>query len=283
MHDTYLGRETALASYLAAWSAFASTANNPAPTLSDDDRAMYDGSDEDLRAWVDDCEARVGLDVTAWRAATETFIARRAEELAWIRAEFREYDGQALALDGFECNPWHNDMAPKYLHHMPACAAAGARDPYLVLWADFVADDQREHEGPRFILQYCPDSYCSEFEHEVEGETLADIVAKVDAHHLARFGVTLPADVPLWRRAQAAFAPAFAVGVEFLRVLGEWLDEDEFATACLGDLTEAHDYCDANMAVAEAFERVIGCECIPSNDEHTAIFNAAWDVARACR
>lgn len=49
----------------------------------------------------------------------------------------------------------------------------------------------------------------------------------------------------------------------------------EYAGCCA-----THDYCDANMMMAEAFaER--GIEVDVSNTEHTNLWNAAWAMARA--
>lgn len=61
--------------------------------VSDDDRGMLEGDDttedgttaEDLRGWADDLEARVGMNVDAFRAALETFIHVRAA-FAFVRA-----------------------------------------------------------------------------------------------------------------------------------------------------------------------------------------------------
>ena len=41
-----------------------------------------------------------------------------------------------------------------------------------------------------------------------------------------------------------------------------------------------HDYCDSNMAMAPAFESVMGFELDPTNESHCAVFNQAWDIAK---
>lgn len=38
----------------------------------------------------------------------------------------------------------------------------------------------------------------------------------------------------------------------------------------------SHDFCDANMVMAEAFKKVVGVEMKTDSDEHTALWNAAW-------
>jgi hypothetical protein len=63
--------------------------NRPAPEVNEDDAAMLGASDADLRGWCNDLEARVGMDVTAFRAALEAYIAARHAEafVTGLRAE----------------------------------------------------------------------------------------------------------------------------------------------------------------------------------------------------
>lgn len=42
----------------------------------------------------------------------------------------------------------------------------------------------------------------------------------------------------------------------------------------------SHDFCDANMPMAEAFEKVMGHELDASSDEDVNLWNDAWDYAR---
>lgn len=46
--------------------------------LCEDDLGMETAEDDDLLGWADDLEARIGLDVTEFRAALEAFIAARS-------------------------------------------------------------------------------------------------------------------------------------------------------------------------------------------------------------
>lgn len=46
--------------------------------LCEDDLGMETAEDEDLLGWADDLEARIGLDVTEFRAALEEFIKARS-------------------------------------------------------------------------------------------------------------------------------------------------------------------------------------------------------------
>jgi hypothetical protein len=52
----------------------------------------------------------------------------------------------------------------------------------------------------------------------------------------------------------------------------------EYACACA-----SHDFCDANMPMAAAFEEITGREPDVSSEEDCALWNAAWDAAKARR
>lgn len=42
-----------------------------------------------------------------------------------------------------------------------------------------------------------------------------------------------------------------------------------------------HEYCDANVSMAEAFEAVIGRAPEPASEDDAKLWNTAWDAARA--
>lgn len=82
----------------------------------------------------------------------------------------------------------------------------------------------------------------------------------------------------------AKLARAFSV------VLLEWLGPDRVAEAAAlndaelnPDVCHTHDFCDANEAMLVAFERVLGREADVQSDDDTALWNAAWDRAKADR
>lgn len=54
----------------------------------------------------------------------------------------------------------------------------------------------------------------------------------------------------------------------------EWQAADPTTSACA-----AHDFCDANMAMAEAFEAVVGREPDVDAEGDTQLWNAAYDHA----
>jgi hypothetical protein len=85
-----------------------------------------------------------------------------------------------------------------------------------------------------------------------------------------------------------------AIAQRFADVLINWLSPAEFMEMRRrnrDDVTYAngacasHDFCDANMAMMEAFESVTGHNMIPLDDgeiseEDCAIWNDAWNLAR---
>lgn len=89
-----------------------------------------------------------------------------------------------------------------------------------------------------------------------------------------------------------------ALADAFAAVLAEWLTPGEFAemrrrnaTSPYGDLCCAsHDFCDANMAMWEAWEKTAGVppsftdEAAPERIEaEMAVWNAAWKIAKAAK
>lgn len=88
------------------------------------------------------------------------------------------------------------------------------------------------------------------------------------------------------------------LAVEFSKVLHEWLGSDMKEVVRINHTTQykgkeacaSHNYCDSNMAMNEAFEKVMGRKYIffdddkpeteKQNEEDTNLCNAAWSLAR---
>ena len=79
-----------------------------------------------------------------------------------------------------------------------------------------------------------------------------------------------------------------AVSREFADVLREWLTPQEWAKMAernrspdyQGGICASHDFCDANMAMVEAFETVMGREFNgDATEADFALWNAAWNHA----
>lgn len=81
------------------------------------------------------------------------------------------------------------------------------------------------------------------------------------------------------------------IAKEFSRILKEEeLGEQEFTRMVNRHLDEhykheenicvSHEFCDANMPMAQAFEKITGIEVDPMNEEHCKLWNRAWDYAK---
>lgn len=72
----------------------------------------------------------------------------------------------------------------------------------------------------------------------------------------------------------------------FSTILCDWLTAAELDTVNERNKTRgagvchSHDFCDANMAMAEAFETVVKRPVDPQSDADTALWDRAWDTAR---
>lgn len=79
------------------------------------------------------------------------------------------------------------------------------------------------------------------------------------------------------------------VAAAFSRVLRAWLTPEQMASVIAkneagSDRTCAsHDYCDANMAMHEAFMSALGREPDPAVSADVSLWNAAWSTAKRAR
>ncbi len=74
---------------------------------------------------------------------------------------------------------------------------------------------------------------------------------------------------------------------EFSSVLKTWLTAEEMklvieknSTPEYNDCCASHDYCDANMAMDEAFTKLTGKETNPQSDTQRSLWNNAWTIAK---
>jgi len=65
------------------------------------------------------------------------------------------------------------------------------------------------------------------------------------------------------------------LGIEIVREIVEKNKED------VGDWCSSHEYCDANMVMAEAFNKACGRELEMNSEEDCLKWNEAWDYAKA--
>jgi len=116
--------------------------------------------------------------------------------------------------------------------------------------------------------------------------------APADARQFDMFGAPIERKNP-----SASSGDSQALAHEFSRILRKWLTEDEIAeviarnkadrrrrqTAQLADpaVCASHDFCDANMAMYEAFENIAGHTVDPQNPADVSMWNKAWSMAKA--
>jgi|SRR6185295_2042063 len=78
------------------------------------------------------------------------------------------------------------------------------------------------------------------------------------------------------------------LATEFSRVLGTWLTASEMsevrkrnATPEYGNgICASHDFCDANMAMLEAFEKTVGREPDLNTQRDLDLWGIAWSLAK---
>lgn len=75
-----------------------------------------------------------------------------------------------------------------------------------------------------------------------------------------------------------------AIAAKFSAILREWIGEEKVAEVVRRNAAEphpsichTHDFCDANMAMAEAWERLTGRR---PQDCPERLWDAAWDIAK---
>lgn len=80
------------------------------------------------------------------------------------------------------------------------------------------------------------------------------------------------------------------IATKFVATLREWLTAEEFAEMKVlnetdptykGDCCASHDFCDANVAMADAFAEVMGHQVDGDNEADCKVWNDAWELARA--
>lgn len=148
------------------------------------------------------------------------------------REEFPDFDPATMPVlpQGFADHSWHNDAMPFFV--------AGL----VGLWVNYAAPQDREVQGLRFGLEVME-----------EDGSHADTDAETRAERFPRQTDDLSEAVDA------------ALGVQFAMVLREWLTPQEMAQVrqrnavdpqAKAGICHSHDFCDANMAMLEAF-RVI--------------------------
>lgn len=85
-----------------------------------------------------------------------------------------------------------------------------------------------------------------------------------------------------------ATIPTETLAKSFSNVLNEWLTKEEMATVIERNQTPeyqdgscaTHDFCDANQAIIDAFEKEAGRELDTQDEDDMKLIQKAWDLAR---
>src|SRR5262245_9279508 len=79
------------------------------------------------------------------------------------------------------------------------------------------------------------------------------------------------------------------LSVDFVATLRAWFTKADWDEMCRRNRTSeyaetgccaSHDFCDANEAMALAFENVVGREPKANDDDDCALWSAAWELAK---
>jgi hypothetical protein len=213
---------------------------------------QYDGDILEL-------EARLFL----WAIDSGYDIAAAAPARTY-RTEFPDFPAPVPALltgKGWTDSSWHNDAMPFFIHE-----ASG-----VGVWCNYVASDLPE--APLFMVVGMGHSV-----HGWQHEGTVDLFETDDAGVLA---TSLPHFTTV-----RAIAHAFATTIEtdyacYIDDIRRLNASPEYVGSCA-----THDFLDANMPMADAFEAIVGHfpvgddDATPQHADDVAIWNAAWDIAR---
>lgn len=179
--------------------------------------------------------------------------------------EFPAFPAAAMPALGKEWrdDSWHNDSCPSF--HNDALG--------LKLWIDWPDECDRMLEGgARFMVQRSHWGGKHGWQAPMSAESVWSGIAWHDcAARLAS----------LWEEARDAIASRFS-----LNLLAE-LGRDTLAEVVARNhghgalVCASHDFCDANMPMAEAFEAVTGAPVDPGTYAHALLWSEAWGKAKA--
>lgn len=190
-------------------------------------------------------------------------------DAAAILAAFPDYDGldtfPAIPAP-FACEAWRQDASPVWRYQTPE-DHEGNGAVMVEIWADYADPAKREIQGPRFTVHIYDDT-----------------------HHARTGGRTIhqsdDGNAAVQEALACAIGTAFAGMLKAQLTPAQWAEMRERNIGA-GDLVcHSHDYCDANMPMASAFEAVMGRPILPEGDDaemaeaDCVIWNAAWDYAK---
>lgn len=152
---------------------------------------------------------------------------------------------------------WHNDVCPSFLVAGDAWGDTGTR-----VWVDYEKPEEREHGGPRFVMDR----------------------TAVDATPSGPFLETDDWNEILRHAEVEKLAWTFAVRLMRELSPAEWRNMRIGNRSVGAGVCASHDYRDTNEIMAEAWAAVIPRPLFGADghisDESTAVWNAAWNVAK---
>lgn len=197
----------------------------------------------------------------------------------WLEEFGKEYAPHAIVEDllgikGVTDDSWHNDVAPHFRFERDNAA--------VELWFYNADPNDRANEGdsippdqPRYVVYDCPPDAAGQL------EPIPDYGAANVAYQGEDGCAAVAAFLRLTRLPQA-------VGDKFAKLLRRELTDAEFREMRVRNREEpdsgichSHDFCDANMPMAEALLVVTGCEPSFDHDAITELWNQAFDYAKA--
>lgn len=175
-----------------------------------------------------------------------------------IDSEFPDFPSASLPAvlqgDGWTDHSWHNDAMPFFVHD-----ASG-----VGVWVNYPGSDL-PHD-PQFMAVAMEWGGDNGWQHSVGGDL--DLFG-TDAESV------LVASLPAFTNSRG-IAHAFALVIEAMPEI----DEIRARNVSAGPgVCASHDFCDANMPMADAFESIMGRPVDPANDDDAALWSAAWNVA----
>jgi hypothetical protein len=177
----------------------------------------------------------------------------------------------------WEDDSWRNDECPKF---KASISAQGG----LFVWVEYGPPEQQVMAN-RYLVQW--------MDRETEADILStddwtEVLATVQAFTMNGSAELDPLDsVGTAIRRGATADQIGRIAAAFVTELREDLGESTVqeirrlnaAEAPYSGICHTHDFCDANMPMADAFESVMGREVDGENDDDCALWGAAWNVA----
>lgn len=193
--------------------------------------------------------------------------------LAEFGPDYAVPDSLALCVQ-FSDVSWGNDASPSFMSK--DLVKRGEKVFRSFIWVEHPDEAKREIPGKRFRVSLA-EMDAKETE-QLSGESF-DVMETDDVTEAISEALSAVQNNPL---NPEILAKAFSA------VLFGWLTPEQRATVLERNKAEgnpsichSHDFCDANMAMVEAFQNLGVGEIDSQDDEQTALWDAAWALAKS--